>query len=1102
ASGNRVLATGDVRVDVELADKTRATLWPELSGWVTGVATATGFAYYSPENQTLVSVGRFDGSFGATATHDAMTAWVRGGARRVARPGQLLGDADVRATVDRSRAIHANVTARPAAASVEIVAAADIKLLGETIDIRLGKHTVKPRIVDPLLTSWAGNGGALVIGPDKVELTGFATASGTGKAEVKTARYSRATGNLDAQLAVSTLPIGMFDPRGVMTGTVSGTLGITRKGLRWEGSGNFDAEQLVLGPTIPVIDGKLALELHGREVTLDVHGKSPQIGGARFELAVQGPTDILDPLAWQRLEASAIHVATITVEKVDLASQSPTGGMIDGKIQLVGATATAGTLAVRGVQTPLGIAAGDVTVTPLNSDLFLSWNANVEELGEASIGLRIAFPRYPFDPAAWRQLGRGMVKSLTASFDDIAFDPVKLAKLKINAPYRGSADVKLAVGPAATSATINVDVHTIEGGILRHPIDVHVETTTDGNGTTGSVCIARAKDKRGDACAQGGLAAGVATVPKLLAVEGLTLPITFSTWVAAPRTALAATLNGRLVIPSQSAPELAALFGRDDFEPSRGTIDGLVTVGGTLAKPTGKGDITAHNLKLISYIAGRDIPELTEMKISGNWDGVIARVDVTANESHGGLLASTISLRPDRIGDAVMSFRATTLDLAPLAAFLPGDLAASTGTMNGKLVIEGLDLATAKMEGVVRIDGAQIPIAPIIGTLRDASLKLEMSSREITLDARGLLNVCRDPKRPSCKDNITLKLKAPGDLRSIKGTLAVSKVAPIAEIEPIIDATAVIDLEHKPGARRWTGDITIANASVRVPPSVGDDLLEADDPEDVFFIEKPPPESSFTKAREVESRWLRANLKFANVRLEVEEYGAIAYLGADNLKLLVGDHIGLDGKIVIERGDAENIFGRQYQIAQHEVVTFERNLDPIVNLEMSHRFPELTLTMKVQGSPSDKEFPKPRFSSDNSQYSENQLFQIFLGASPSSGSDSTTQAREAAQNATTSVLSQLLLKRVKKYLPAQLKLDVVKCEPGTTFAGSSCTLGIRLLDGKLYIAGKHRLENPNVTENTDQIELQYYLSSEWYFEAVGGNANIIGTDLLWRRRWK
>jgi hypothetical protein len=1103
ATGNRVAVTsrGDVRAEVWL-DKP-GTLAPALELDVSGKLGGKAIAYDD------LRVGSLAATFGGKV-HER-TGWARADVRGVVRAGEPLGRALVNAKYLKDGRIRTTVTAFPAAADVVVAAGAEVTL-GEVVEVAIGNHRITPSTGKP----WTGKGGRISIGKDKVTVRGFTTTNGSGRAGVS-ATIVPATGALDATVEASELPASAIDA--TYRGTGSGKLELKRRGRRWDGTGTFEVAELVLAPDAPVLDGKAVIGIHGRNVTVDVRGKSPSIGAVRFELDVDGPRDVTDVVAWRRLERDAVRSATLTVEQVDLASATPTGGKIDGNIRLGSVEATPNDrlnrIEVKGVQTPLGLAEGVVTISPMGNDLFASWNALVSDLGEAKVNVRITIPEHPFDPLAWKQLGRGVVRSVVASFDDIAIDPAKLAKLGVTAPYKGRANVRLAMGTAATTAKLDVDVRGIEGGVLVKPLDVHLEASTDSTDTT--VCawvartVVRAKDERTseqalDCAKSGGLAAGAGGPPNLIELKNVRIPVTFSTWLNAPKTALAAKLEGKLLVPSQSVPELMTLVGRSDFiaKPTS-TLDGTITFTGTLGKPGAHGAITARNLELRTDVAGRKIPELKELKVVARWDGIGGKIDVTALESDHAdptkkkeLIASATG-RIDQLAAAVVTVRARELDLAPLAAFLPGELAASTGILRGTMIVDGLDLATSRIRGDLHLEHAQIPIAPVIGTLRDTRASVLMADSGITLKANGILNACRkepEQKRP-CTENVTLRAEAPNDLSTLTANLTVMQISPLAEFEPIINGKARLALRRT--GRKWTGEIVVFGATVFVPESVADDLLEADDPSDVYFVEKPPPESLFRRTREPKFTWLDARVRIEPTAIRVPEYGVTAAVKTSDLRLLVGDTIGLEGKIYVERGAADDIFGRRYQIERNAIVTFERTLDPVVDLAMSSQLGDLLLNVKVQGKPSDADFPKLTFASDPpGRYNEGELFGFFLGGEP--GGDAAAQAKEAGLGVGASVLSQYVARQVKKYMPKRLTLDVIKCEAATSAVGASCTLGKRFLDDELYIAYKRRLAAlPN--ENADEAQIQYYLSREWFLEGVGGSANIIGADLLWRRRW-
>lgn len=1084
ATADRVPVTArELVVDARLVTASKpGTIAPKLDLVFDGSVRGSRVAY----DDLLVS--GFDTSF-TGSLRDKLYVQSTTRVAGVYQRGTPLGSGTVAANLLPDRRIFSRVDLRPAAAPVGVVASAYITP-GPVTTIALADHVISPAVG----AAWSGRGGTITIDSprDVVEVRGLVTSSGTGRARVDAKLVA---GTLEVLLDVQGVPVAAVDP--AYRGAVSGKLAIKRRGLRWDGRGTLAVAGLVIDPEVPTFDGDVEVGVAGRVVTVDARASNPQLGGARFELDVEGPRDLTDPDAWKRLERAAVRTAVITVDKVTLDAVSPkTGGTVDGKLRL-GGTEVEGAIEVRSVTTPLGTAEGTVTFSPLGKDLFASWNAMLSEVGEANIGLRVAFPQHPFDPAGWQQLGRGVVRSLTASFDDIAVDPAKLSKLGIVAPYSGRADVRLAVGSAATAATLDVDLRGVEGGILARPIDLHVEATTDGTGTVASACVARAKDPRGDACAKGGLGSAAIDARKLFAIEDVKTPVTFDTWITAPDTALAASLQGTISIPSQSAPEYFALVGRNLFDPKRGTIEGTITVGGTLGKPTGKGSFSTRKLQLISQVEGRLIPELTEMEITGDWDGAEGNLKITAKESNKGELTfDLVAVSPERLGDAKAKLQANRLDLAPLAAFLPGELAASQGELNGLLTVKSLDLATARVTGGMTVSKADVPLHPMVGTLRNGELKL-FAGKNFNLTAKGLINACKNPDNPRCTQNVVLDASSPPDLSTLSATLIATKVSTIGEIEPVIDGQAKLELART--GREWSGDIYLTKGRITVPVSTGDDLLDFETPEDIYFTDKPPKQIRFGEAKAPTKAWLDARVHLASTAIDVEEYGVKGSIVArEPLRLRIGDAVGLDGKISVEYGTADDIFGRSYEIEPNELVSFDGTIDPEVDLQLTHRFPDLTLRVIVQGRLSDADFPKPQFTADGGNYSESELFGFFLGGDP--GGTSATQTADAAKGAGSSVVSQLIAKRLKRVLPEQLRFDVIGCEVATSNSGGSCTIGRRLNDGRVFVSLKHRLA-PLPNENAEELLIQYYLSTEWFLEGTGGTGSIIGADLLWRRRW-
>jgi hypothetical protein len=1054
---------------------------------VKATVTGDGIAY------TDVHVNRVEANGGATLAGGQLawhgTATVLG----VSRAGKLLGGATVTARSRTDGKIRADVEAHPAMARLAVGGGAVIAL-GDVIDIVLDEHHVVPEVGAP----WRGKTGHIQIAQDAITVESFTTANGKGHVTIG-GKLERATGALDAHVDATELPAQAIDP--ALAGTASGKLTIKRRGLRWDGTGTFEANDLVVAKSVPMLAGTAKLDIRDRSIALDAHAKNPTIGGVRVELAVEGPRDITDVAAWKRLERSAVHEAKVTIERVDLAAaagpRAKLTGTVDGSLQ-IGETTASGTIAVTGMTTPIGAASGNVTFAPLAGDIGATWQAQVTDVGDVKVAIDVALPQRLFDPAAWKQLGQRVVRSADVSTHGILIDPGRLAKLGIATPYSGRAHVKVEIGEGGETARLAVDLRKLVGGTLAQPVDVHVEARTGETQTSACAYVVRAQpgklpplDPKVDC---------PTTTAKLVSLDNVVAPVALGDWIAQPVQSLDRQLSGQLVIPKQSAATVLAVFGRTEIDDKRGDVAGTITLAGSLKKPAAKVDIAANHIAVAHTLTGARPAELATVNLKGTWDGAGGDLELVAvGEGTLGTIEASAKGRLDRPDDA--EFKLETLggkpvDVAPLVAFLPLDLAATTGKLNGVVTLTGTDWTKAR--GGLFLTKASLPIAPIIGTLRDANAKLFLDVKGIHLDAEGTLNACRNPALPRCAKNMTLVVSAPSDASTITADLDIDHISPLAEIEPLI--TGHIHSELARSGRELRGTIDVRNSSVFVPEKKYSDLLAIDLPKDVYFVEQPLKKKVY-EAEPSAKPWLFATIRVQPTDVTVRQKLGIVVgkISARDLTLEYGAGVSLWGDITVDRL-VGTFVGRDYTMPPDvAIATFHGDLDPDVAIDLSHTFSSgTTVTVSVHGRPSDAKFPAVHFSDDQGRFTESQNAAFVAGADP--GGDVNTQTADLGKQLGSALVSEEVAKRLKRVLPKQLVLDVIKCEAGTSASGASCTFGKRFAHDELYIAYKRRLA-ALPTENADEAQLQYYLSKEWYLEGEGGSANIIGADLLWRRRW-
>ncbi|MGN6107846.1 MAG: translocation/assembly module TamB domain-containing protein [Kofleriaceae bacterium] len=1101
--GDRAVAAGRLELAVATPRGQRGELFPQLDLPLAGTLAGSRLVYDDTR------IGQVAARLSGRANPEALVGAVDARLGGISSAGTPVGSARVSAHYRRDGSISADVVARLAAAPV-VVEAGAVATFGDRIEVALGRHA----ITLPSGERWIGRGGRAVIDDRAATLRGLHTTNRGGRLDVA-ADYDLVSGKLVANLDARELAAAAIDP--AYRGTTSGRIRIQRRGVRWDGNADLVARGLAVDPGVEPIDGDVRLAIAGRRITLDAAAKTARLGDVQVALEVVGPRDLTDVEGWRRLERGSIRRATVGVRRIDLGAASlPTGGRVEGELQIAG-TETRGTLTIQGVHTPVGDVSSEITVAPMDDgEIGATSTAHIAGVGDASLAARIAIPEHPLDPTQWRRLGRGAIRTLSVSIDDVAIDPDKLAAFGIAAPYRGRANLGFALAGGATMAKTTIALQSLEGGPLVEPIDFELEATTDARGTRADGCAFASRAPASlpatlpsagppsailhrvpNACAQREREEGGRNRLLLLELQA-SLPVVFDRWISAPeRVRFAPLSDASITIPKQHVPTLLAMIGRTDIVG--GELEGSIAFGGTLGTPTAKGAIAMREVRVAERLEGRKIPVLEELKIDGLWGGSSGSVVVTGLERREpdprdrgkpakppGTLYVSAHGTPADLGSILSRIQIRQFDVAPIAAFLPGALVAAQGTLHADLQLRGVDPSGSLLEslrGTFRVERGRVPLSPTIGTLRDAKADASIDDRGLTLKMTGLLGA----------GSVALDAKSDGlDLTSIQATMQLKRVSPIGELQPVIDANVAARFRRTPGL--WRGSITVRDGSIVLPPGSGSDLLDPDAPSDIYFLdgnEAPLAPRFALGGRPPDRPWLIADLDLGPTKIEAADLFDTRGTVEGQLEILVGGSLGMTGRIDIVRGYVGNIFGRSYQAEGG--LKFDGTTDAELGIALVHNFPAMTLTARLTGRLSNP--AEPQFESSIGLYSRDQLFGFFLGGDPSG--DPAAQSREVATGVTASALSETIGKRVKKVLP--FKIDVLRCDPGSSAAGASCTVG-RWIGDKFFIAVKSRIE-PRANENANDAQFQYYLQRDILIEGVAGDRSFHGADLLWRKRW-
>jgi hypothetical protein len=921
----------------------------------------------------------------------------------------------------------------------------------------------------------------------------------------------RGTGALEVRVGAEQLAAAAFDPRA--RGVGRGTLDLARRGGRWQLAGQLDVAGFAVEPDAPAIDGTARLALAGSRATLGVRATGPALGTLELAAEAVAPGDPLDPEAWRRLDRGAIRRAAITARQVGVAGLAGAAGLpglagitgtIDGAVDLA-PSALRGALAIRGVELPLGVdplsspvdaagnlaarpaagastpgglaslVDGDVTFAPHDGDLGVNATGRLTGVAEVDLTARFGVPEHPFDPATWRRRGRDLLKEAAGELDHVAFGPDLLARLGVTrllaergvtAPLRGHATVELALGAAATQARVAIELADVTGGPLVEPVTPELAVSAGPSGTHVRLAV------------RGG---GPGHDVGLGALEA-DLPMTTDRWLDEPAAALRAPITGRWTLPVTQAASVLAILGRREL--TSGTLEGDAAIRGTLAAPiVESARLIARDLVAAPRLGGRAPPAFADLELAATWGGASGTVTLTGREATGGQLHGFANGRPDALADATGSITTRALDLAPIAAVLPGRFGSAAGVVDAELA-----LRRGKVTGTLHVTGGALPIAPVIGTLRDATADLAIDDRAIRGTLDGKLG----------RGTIHLTADTAADLTTTTAKLTLRDVSLLGALRPRLDAE--LDARLRLDGAQLRGDVTVASAQIVLPEHPGTPLLDAGVPADLVFAGAPAPAAAPGPRAPVHP-WLDVDVALGPTRisahdaidapgLDVEVISLDGTLRSDRLHVAVGDAVGVTGTVRIEDADAE-ILGRRYRLEPSHL-EFDGTIDPRLDILMSHSFTELTLSVGVTGRVSR---PDLQFSSDLGSYSHDQLFGFFIGGEP--GGDPNSQTGEAVTGALVKGVSGALGRQLTKRLP--VKIDAVSCAPATTSTSKSCTFGKRLSQRLIIYYSPHL--QPLPSENANDLEGEFRLGSAAVLDVTGGDRGHHGADVLLRHRW-
>ncbi|HET7506166.1 MAG TPA: translocation/assembly module TamB domain-containing protein [Kofleriaceae bacterium] len=1008
--------------------------------------------------------------------------------------GKLTVDAEDRPDGKVAVAVRSRPKENPWLIDADVLVTPPAEAGPRTVEIEVERHHVRAGNG----TDWNGRTGHIEVAPARIAIRDFVSTSAFGRVALS-GDYERTggrRGDLTAKLDAAGLSLDNLSRR--HHGKLDAHVAIERRRGAWDGEVQVDGTRLSMDPKTTLADLHAHAALHAGQLAITADTTSAGLGSARlaFDLDVPGGRAFTDPRAWKRLGREAIRRGELTVRGLEVSRAAELAGIdgdyagrIDADIR-ISHDAAGGRIEARNVVAPqlrgLGGPGGATLVLDLSqpspTELAPALAASIEGVGRLSAQARLALPERLLDPAAWQALGRGALRGAGMRAENIAIDPAMLDRFGITSELRGRLSVALDVGEAGRELQATVDLDDLRGDPIVTPIDLHIGATSDERTTTASLTVKTGGTIPGKTTAPASkLAGNLGPGATLLEAQGK-IPASIVALIQRRRTEpgvettvpLAATIK----LATVQAPAMLGVFGRTEI--IAGTLDGVVEIGGTIGRPTAKANLTARGIKVPPGPRGKPVRTVERLVVTGSWDGDAAHVDVDGVESEGGLLKIALVARPSALRDGSLKLKAEKFDLIPVLAFAPGPAGGAAGRLDADLALQGLDLRTTQIAGEVHLADARVPIAPDVGTLRRAKLDAVIADHEVKLNIDGRLG----GGTVAMNGTVALDGAAPN---GGKAKITLRKVSPIGVVEPQVSADVAATLSRD--QNRWHAELVVDHANVIVPKDRGEKLKPVGPPPDMRFASGKPLGGGATDNAPPANPIFVVTIHLRSTRIESEEFRGLV---KGQLEIQAdGGSIGVTGGIDADRGDLD-LFGRRYFI-ERAGVHFDGSVDPLLDIRISHEFPEVTTVTEVRGRLSR---PELTMSSDPGTYSQGQLLGFLLGGDPG-GDPQQSSMSSTVTDAGTSLVANKLSGYVRSALPVDV--DVLRYEAATASSGPAVVVGTWLTHS-LFVAYRQHLESSH-DQNLAEGEVEYWLSRRLVVEGTAGDRGYHGLDLLWRLRY-
>jgi translocation and assembly module TamB len=532
-----------------------------------------------------------------------------------------------------------------------------------------------------------------------------------------------------------------------------------------------------------------------------------------------------------------------------------------------------------------------------------------------------------------------------------------------------------------------------------------------------------------------------------------------------------------------------------------GTVEGRVSVQGTLGAPTGELALSAT----AAVVEGRPLGALA---LAARYSGGRTTASADLRPPAGGTLHAELALDRDLgilaapgsllQGKAEARLVAERLDLGFLPALAPGVVRAAAGAASVDLRAAG-PLGALRPAGTIRVANGRLAVAEL-GEWTGATIEADLTDDAVEL------------RRFDVKKGLG-KLELHGTLRGLSRPEPAELALTLRTIDFGVERAGMelvrLDLQAE-GRGKLTRDeltlgIVVPQGEVRLPKRIPRTLQEVSTRGDVT-VGRPKPVRARRQPKDAEPAAAEAPapvpaapfktvvhfLAPRRLRVKADQPRIDVELKADALFAWAGGRSEANGAVELVRGQVEPIGGRVFQLERGKVA-FTGGPVTAGTLDIAARYDNPTAVVRatITGT---LVAPRLQLSSEPPLEEAQIAMLVATGRTElkaGAGGVNTLAAGDAGLAAAGAVAMGVF----KDLLSDKLPVDSVSLDSTAVSAG-------KYLTDRIYVGYVRRFDaRPENGENPDEVKVEYQLAPGWQVETRYGSAQSGGASIVWTRNY-